>query len=208
MERRDLDPEAITRAADVAADYEALQGLTTMLIGGALLFMGLSDNIAIGSVFLACSAAIGQGHYYKKYGKASTQPSNLWTTVAFVLIWVFATFIGLMIDRWAGIPIAMGTLICGLTLVPFDKAQYRHVGTTRIHWAVIGGLVVSSLVPLITGWGSPDWLWRYSVTVIGAALVIRGLVDHLRLTKALAPSDGPPEAGGAPSQVEEDRRNG
>lgn len=189
MDRRNLDPEAITRAADVAADYEALQGLTTMLMGGALLFMGISDNIAIGSVFLACSAAIGQGYYYKKYGKAKTKAPNLWAAVAFGLIWVFASFVALLVDRWAGIPVAMGTLVCGLTLVLFDRAQYPHVGATRIHWAVIGGLVVSSLVPVLAGWGSPDWLWRYSVALIGAALIIRGVVDHIRLAKALAPSD-------------------
>lgn len=199
MTGRDLDPETITRAADVAADYEALQGLTPMLMGAALLFMGISDNLGIGAVFLACSVAIGEGHYYKKYGRANTKASSRWRTVVLALGWVLASCVGLVFDRWAGIPVALGTLICGLALIPFDRIQYRHVGSTRIHWAVIGGLAASSLVPLLAGWGSPDWLWRYSIAVIGVAMVIRGLVDHLRLTKALAPVAAEPDSS------EEDR---
>ena len=200
MASHELNPDEINRAANVAADYEALQGLTTLMMGVALLFMGISDNILIGSVFLACSAAIGQSHYYKKYGKANTKSSHLWITIAVGLLWVFASFTGLVVDRWSSLPVAVGALACGITLILFDKVQYRHVGPTRVHWLVIVGLLISGLVPMFAGWASPVWLWRYSVAMIGLALVIRGVMDHHRLTRALGPASQQSTSGHATSR--------
>lgn len=169
----------------MAADYDALQGFTTFLTGAALAFLGVSGNLAVGSVFIACSAAVGQGYYYKKYGKAHSDPQTMWATVGVGLIWVFASLAGVLVDRWASVPIAVGALVSGLFLIMYDRVQYRHVGPTWIHWAVIVALVVISPIPMLAGWGSPDWLWRYSIVAIGLAMFVRGLVDHFRLTKAM-----------------------
>ncbi|GAB3747992.1 hypothetical protein [Microlunatus parietis] len=177
---------SVRRAADIAADYEGLQGLVNAGLGVALLYMAASGNVAAGVALMAGLMAAGQGYYLKKYGRAINSPRRTWAIVAVSIPACLLTVGGLALDASGGAPIALGALFAAVALVGVDLITYRHVGVTALHWALIVILGLAALVPTL-GWPSTG-LWQYSLTLIGTALLIQGASDHLRLTRAMAPA--------------------
>lgn len=184
MESQDLDPQSISRAADVAADYEGLQGLTGALQGAALVVMAISGSILWGSVLMCFSVLIGQGYYHERYGQASMRGRHLGRQLLVGLPCVGLVAAAFVADHFLAGPIAFGPLAGAVALIGITRVTLRHVGLTRVHWVVIGALALSSLMPLVAS-PAPTALWRYSVFVVGLALLAIGTIDHLRLARSL-----------------------
>lgn len=184
MERQDLDPTAISRAADVAADYEGLQGLTGALQGAALVFMAVTGSVLWGAVLMCFSVVFGQAYYHKRYGQASSRHRELGLQLLVGLPCVLLVAAAFVADHFLAGPIALGPLAGAVALIGLTRVTLRHVGTTRLHWVVIGVLALSSLVPLVASPAS-EAVWSYSVFVVGVAMMAIGTIDHLRLTRTL-----------------------
>lgn len=189
MTRPPLNRNAIEDAADIAADYETLQGLTTVGLGAALVVLGATGNIGLGSVLMALSAVFGPTYYYRRYGRAPMPRSTVLVAVLLSIVSVFVVFCALVADHFVQGPVAFGALVCAVVLTALFPLGYRRVRPTRWHWIAVGALALAGLVPL-TGWPADAVLWRYSLAVIGPALILIGCVDHLRLRRALAPIGG------------------
>lgn len=202
MTRPPLNRDSIEEAADVAVDYETLQGLTTVGLGAALVVLAATGNIALGTIGMALSAVVGPTYYYRRYGRASMPRSAVLLSVLLSIVAVVLVFCGLVADHFVQGPVALGALVCAVVLTALFPLGYRRVRPTRWHWIAVGALALSGLVPL-TGWPADPVLWRYSLITIGPALILIGCVDHLRLRRALTPiGDGPGAAGASTADTD------
>lgn len=185
MRKHGMPTDPIERAGAVAADYDALQGLITIGTGIALILMAVMPTPAFGAVVAGCSVAIGQGYYYKKYGKVRQRPGQIGGALGAAILVVLLASVGVIVDVFSGLPVMVGPLTGALALLIFGRLSYRHVGVTRIHLAVVAVLPFGALLPL-TGLAS-DHFWSIDLWLLGLALIIIGLVDHNRLTSAMKP---------------------
>lgn len=182
----DQNLAAIRRAADVAADYKGLQGLFNVGLGVGLLFTAVPGYNGIGALFMIVITVAGHTYYVKKYGRATPQPRRNRTVIIVWFLGALLVWGGLGLDASGAAPIALGALVAAVALIGFDLVAYRHVGVTALHWALIVILALAALAPAL-GWLSIG-LWNYSLGSIAIVLVIQGLVDHWRLTRAMEPT--------------------
>ena len=183
---RQMPSDPVERAGAVAADYEALQGLITVGTGIGLILMTTFDTPAFGAIVVGAAGAIGQGYYYQKYGKVRQTSGQVWAAVAVAIIVVLVACAGIIVDAFAGLPIMLGPLTGALGLFVFCLLNYRHVGVTRIHLAVVAVLPFGALLPL-TGLVT-DHFWTVDLWLLGLAWIVIGLGDHRRLTGVLKPA--------------------
>jgi hypothetical protein len=185
-----MPTDPIQRASAVAADYEALQGLTMLGAGVGLIIMALTATPAYGAAVVAMAVPLGQGYYYKKYGKVRQRPQQVWMSVASAVILIVVACSGIVADEALDAPVLLGPLAGAVGLLILGLLNYRHVGVTRSQAAVVGALAAGALLPL-AGLVASDGRWRADVGLMGLALVAIGAVDHLRLTSAMRPvADG------------------
>ena len=190
MRKRGMPTDPIQRASAVASDYEALQGLITLGAGVGLIVMALASTPLYGAVLVAAAVPIGQGYYFKKYGRVRQNSGQTWAAVGSAVVAAVVACVGIMADASLQLPVMLGPLTGAVALLVFGGLNYRHVGVTRIQLAAVAVLAVGALIPL-TGLVDPDVFWRVDVWLIGLALIVFGAVDHHRLTNAMRPvADG------------------
>ncbi|MBB3325153.1 hypothetical protein [Microlunatus antarcticus] len=172
----------VRRTAAVAADYTQLQGLINAStgVGFALWALGQPGS---GGVVIGIGAAVGVAYYRRRYGRAVGRASLL-ATLAFVLAAFVLCLVGYVLDRLAVSPVLLLPLLAAVSLAAGYRLGYRHVGVTRAHWAAVALLVLGSLTPLV---GLDVLGPRTGVLLLGAAMVVIGLADHVRLVAAMKP---------------------
>lgn len=185
-----MPTEPIRRASAVAADYEALQGLTTLGAGLGLVVMAVAAGPAYGAAVVAAAVPVAQGYYYKKYGKVRQRSDRAWAAVGSAVLLVAVTCSGIVADEALGSPVLLGPLAGALGMLVFGRLNYRHAGVTRTQVTAVGALAASALLPL-TGLVGAEGRWRADVCLLGLALIVVGAVDHHRLSHAMRPvADG------------------
>lgn len=186
MSGRGMPADPVERAAAVASDYEALQGLITVGMGLGLLVMSASATPAFGAVWIGVAVAVGQGYYYKRYGRVRYRPGRTVRALVVAMVVVALGTAGIVADVFAQLPILLGPLLCAAGLLIFFKVSYQHVGVTWAHLAATAGLAACSLLPLTVWFAEADG-WRLDLIVFGLVFIVVGLVDHLRLVRAMGP---------------------
>ena len=105
---------------------------------------------------------------------------------------VLVLLAGHVADRLLNSPLVSITLICvAVVLAVGQRLSLRRVGLTPVHIAVYVAVAAAAVIPGLfvnmTFWISGGFLSPYVLTVTGAACIIIGVTDHLRLTRLLAP---------------------
>lgn len=165
----------------MSKDYDMLQGLVSIGVGLALIALALTENLIWLAVGCGISAAVGVSWYQKRYGTAhATDARNVWAA-AFATLGFLSVSIASSIDHSRPGPLLWTPLIAGAMLLAGEWAGLRHAGLTIWHWLSCLALMLCTFLPL-AGWHPP----RFQViALIGPALIVIGVVDHLRLVKTL-----------------------
>lgn len=172
----------LRRTAAVAADYHQLQGLITATTGAGLIVWSFG-NLTWAAITIAIGVALWTTYYERRYGKAAGRGSLLGSIVA-VFAALIVCMVGYVADGLLHWPVLVLPLIGAACLIVSFRLSYRHVGVTWAHWAAVGFLVLSSLAPAF-GLAAPGA--GTGIFVLGAAMVVIGLVDHARLVAAMKP---------------------
>lgn len=175
-------------------NFDALQGLKLVPFGVFFLAMGadwLGEqgdlSLSLPAFALTLLAYWLISRYYARHfgrvipeGSAKIQNFLLPLGVALIL-WSAAA-----VDYWIRLPVSVFGLVLALALLGLWGLQGRRV---RIHYAIMAGLIaLISLAPLIgvgEGWSiiqPPGSLYNL---IIGAILVIGGILDHMVLVNGL-----------------------
>jgi hypothetical protein len=184
-----------TRAAGLAREYDALQGLTFVVLGGAFLFGSLVDEPAVWIALGAAASASAPLWYQRRFGTVKPTPDrNAW--VALGVATALLLFLGAYVaDRHLRGPVLLTLLAVALSLGVGQHLMLRRTGLTPVHLAVYGLVALAAAGPLV-GLGTGAQLLPYVLAVTGGALVVVGLVDHRRLVRALAPVEDEDHDGG------------
>lgn len=178
-------PEA-SRTAAIAAEYDALQGLVWVVWGSGLLLAAITGQI------LACISLGGfltlavPPWYRRRYGIVNpTTGRNLRVSIG-LLIAASVVALSFQVDRSVELPVLLSLLALAGVLCVGQMLLLRRVGLSPVHWIVYFAVAVASTGPL-AGWARGEGLSTYVLAVTGAATIALGLIDHLRLARALAP---------------------
>lgn len=179
----------VSRAAAIAAEYDALQGYAWMTLGGGLVLAGVTGMEAVYIALGGAFAGMVPSWYHRRYGLArptGRRSANITigTVVALVLLGT-----ALFLDQRWQLPVLITMLIMAVVLGIGQHLMLRRTGLTAVHLAVYAAVALTAAGPLL-GLGRGDALFPYAETVAGLALVVTGLVDHRRLVRILGPATG------------------
>ena len=172
----------------VAEDYDSLLGLANVGVGIGFFALAIFSRPVFGTTCFALAAALGQGYYHKKYGKVKRERSRVWLEVAAVLAIAAVVGPALIVDNYLPLAILVAPLCAGVGLWVFFRVAYPNVGATGWHYGALALLVLSSFVPL-TGLITTSSYLTTDFAALGVAFVIVGIVDHIRLTRAMGSSN-------------------
>lgn len=178
-------PDPIARAAAVASDYGTLQGLVTVGAGIGAIVGVLFPPLGAAALIVLCS--IARQYYIARYGRVSlTLDRKLLDFGAGVaaLLCIGLGVLGDALLRW---PVLLTSLGAAAGLVCLYRLNYRSIGVTAWHYVVAALLAASASLPLVGAFPGVEH-WRASIGLLGAALVVVGLLDHARLASALRPA--------------------
>ena len=180
--RFQTETDDLRRTAAVAADYEVLQGLITATTGVGLVVWALGSS-TWASIVIALGVAIGVGYYQQRFGRAVSRHSAV-LTIAYALVAVIVCGAGFVVDRLLVLPVLALPLAAAVCLLAAFRWGYRHVGVGPAHWVALGVVVLSAFAPLVgfTALGA-----RTGLLSLGVAMVLIGLVDHVRLVRSMKP---------------------
>lgn len=182
-----------SRAAAVAREYDALQGLTCVIMGVGCLGAAFLDQPA---VWIALGGGLGSSAnawYVRRFGTVRPAPGRTAWSVLGAVVAVTLVLLGYVLDRLLRGPVLLTLLAVAASLAIGQHLLLRRVGLTLVHRFVHGLVALAALGPLV-GLGRGDALLPYVLVVTGAALIVVGAVDHRRLVRAFAPVEVPAEA--------------
>lgn len=185
--------DRIGRATAVAREYDALLGLGYLSLGLGMVVGATMPGmapiwIALGAAFWAMSAGWCHRHYGFVRARRDRASRLALGAVTAVLIIV----LGQIADRLVNSSLISITLLCvAVVLAVGQRLSLRRVGLTPVHIVVYLVVAAAALIPIFFTsfpfWVSGGFLSPYVLTVTGAACIIIGITDHLRLTRLMAP---------------------
>jgi hypothetical protein len=178
--------DAVQHPSD-APDHSRLRGLSAVPIGALLIVSALMTwqvaPFANGWVLLLVAAAALAGifkiqtHYDDRYGPVVAPKPHIAHGVALVV----AIAAVLVLSWWLAIPVNAAPLMLAIIAL----AHYAFVVRARAHHLVIwGAVLVACLLPV---W--PDRPYATTTLMLGVALVLTGVLDHLALVRPVEPAD-------------------
>lgn len=187
MPENNNDAPAPSRAVAVAREYDALMGLTSVVMGAGFLMASIIDPpavwIALGSAF----GAMCPEWYYRRFGFTRPRPRRVvWSSVGVGVV-LAAVLVAFVLDRWLAPPVVLSLLAVAAGLGAGQFLMLHRVGLTPVHWAVYAALVVAAFAPMV-GVANKGLFTPFVLAVTGAALVVLGLIDHRRLVRAMGPA--------------------
>lgn len=176
------------RAVAVAREYDALQGLVLVVMGGALLFGSVVGQPAVWIALGGAACGSAPLWYERRFGTVKPPPGRTaWTALgAGAALMLFLG--GYIVDRQVRGPVLLTLVALAISLGVGQYLQLRRTGLTPVHKAVYGLVALGAAGPLV-GLGLGASLLPYILAVTGAALVVLGLVDHRRLVRSFASLD-------------------
>ncbi|MET1007588.1 MAG: hypothetical protein ABWX96_18700 [Propionibacteriaceae bacterium] len=183
-----IDPARVRRASAVAREYDALMGLSLVVLGLGSVVAGLTGQTA---VYLAIGAALSGASaswYIKRYGRVRAGGlRNLWIFAGAMTL-VVILLVAYVLDRWLQLPVLLTLLGLAASLAIGQFLMLRRTGLTPAHWCVYAALALAALAPVVGGPRGAEAL-AYVLVCAGVALIVLGLVDHRRLVQILGPAE-------------------
>ena len=189
-----MTPRDLLAIRLVTTRYASLQGLHLALNGAiiALVFGGLSlTGVPPGAIaaFIGCLLQGGisayLNHYYRtRFGVVDGSDDDL--IVKWLVAVCFVAPVVLVLMGWNG----------GLLAIPFALAHLWVAIRDFPHRAHHLGGTVGATVALAMLWGSPlasNQLGNWALTLLGASMIVPGLLDHRLLVRTLGGGAGPRE---------------
>lgn len=185
MSEPGFDVGRARRASAVAHDYEALMGLPSIVFGACFL-LGAATGGGLGwwAVLALVAGGASRGWYRRRYGQVTPrddQPRWVGVVTAAGFLLAFAA------DEWWSPPVSATLLAVAAALAASAVLELSRVGLSAVHWAVRAALVVASFAPVV-GVGAGGVSSPFVLAVVGGAMVVLGVVDHVRLVRAMAPA--------------------
>jgi hypothetical protein len=182
------DSSRVRRAAAVAREYDALMGLSLVVLGIGCVVAGLTGQFAVYVAIGAALSGASASWYVKRYGRVRAAGSRNALIFAGSMTMVVVLLVGYVLDRWLQLPVLLTLLGLAVSLAVGQFLMLRRTGLTAIHWAVYAALVVAAFAPVVGGPRGGD-AQPYMLICAGAALIVLGLVDHRRLVQILGPAE-------------------
>lgn len=129
--------------------------------------------------------------YARRFGRVQGRYARIDKIIVGAVVGVVLIAVAWAVDSGPGAPLLIAPMVFAVVLGVGQKLLLRRTGLTPVHWIVYGLVFLSAFVPL----AMPSF---YPVLpVLGAGLVVIGLVDHFRLVRFMTPAatDPNPESG-------------
>lgn len=182
----------LTRLRYAAEHYQSLQGLRMVPIGIALgvnawLQRPPGWDLAIALLPLAGAFAIAAalGVWYRnRYGFQRPRPGSS-------LVWVFVIPLFYLL-QWLEVRYRLPISTVGLALAIGCAWVYHSSPRMRWYYGIAALVFFATSVLPVLGISSPEQLWgqysRVGWTLVGGAMVICGILDHLLLRQLFSPA--------------------
>lgn len=188
---QDVTGERLRQAAAVTREYDALMGLSQVVLGIGAIVAGLTGQTA---VYLAIGAALSGASaswYVKRYGRVRATSARNTLIFAGAMAMVVVLLVSYILDRWLEPPVLLTLIGLAVTLAVGQFLMLRRTGLTVVHWLVYAALVLAAFGPLVGGPRGGGAL-GYILVAAGIALIVLGIVDHRRLVRILGPGEKAP----------------
>ncbi len=182
------DASRVQRAAAVAREYDALMGLSLVVLGIGCVVAGLTGQFAIYVAIGAALSGASASWYVKRYGRVRAGGTRNGWIFAGSMTMVVILLVGYVLDRWLQLPVLLTLIGLAGSLAVGQFLMLRRTGLTPIHWCVYAALLLAAFAPLVGGPRGGD-AQPYMLICAGLALIVLGLVDHRRLVKILGPAE-------------------
>lgn len=182
------DASRVRLAAAVAREYDALMGLSLVVLGIGCVVAGLTGQTAVYVAIGAALSGASASWYVKRYGRVRATGSRNSLIFAGSMAMVVVLLLGYVLDRWLQLPVLLTLIGLAVSLAVGQFLMLRRTGLTAIHWCVYGALGLAAFAPLVGGPRGGD-AQQYMLICAGLALIVLGLVDHRRLVQILGPAD-------------------
>lgn len=182
------DPERVRRAAAVAREYDALMGLSLVVLGLGCVVAGLTGQVAVYVAIGAALSGASASWYVKRYGRVRASGSRNALIFAGSMAMLVILLLGYVLDRWLQLPVLLTLLGLAVSLAVGQFLMLRRTGLTPVHWLVYAALALAACAP-VAGWPRGADSLPYVLVTAGLALIVLGVVDHRRLVKILGPAE-------------------
>ena len=160
-------------------EYDMLQGLTVAGLGVGMVIGALTRQSLWFVVATGASMAICVQYYRRRFGHRQESRSRNLAAAGIGLVVALLLCTGFLLDEYHSGGPAWGLAIAAITLGTGYWIGERHIGLTVGHVAVLVLLALASLLPLV----GPQASFLLDVGTTGVALVVIGVIDHLRLVR-------------------------
>lgn len=172
----------LDRRIAAAQDFEGLCGLD-MLPLAAWLALGGTGHFWPGAVVLIVGQMVARRYYRRRFGVVEREenPGQQVMVVLGVMVAIVA-LAALTPSTWHGV--TLFPLLLTLCLGGMWWWTLRHVGLTWVHALALLAVGLLALLP-----GGDDSVQAWGGPVMGLALAVVGIHDHLRLVRIIGKGD-------------------
>lgn len=186
-----VDNDRIKRATTFAQEYDALMGLSMVPLGGGFILAAVTGYVAVCIGLGSAFAILVIAWYNRKYGAVRPKSGRNRAMVLGVVVAIVLIVTGWILDELLATPVSLSLLAIAISYGLGEWLMLRRIGFTPVHWVVCLLFLVAAFGPAI-GIGSIGLFSAYTLACTGTALIVIGLVDHVRFVRLIGPTPAEP----------------
>ncbi|HJQ37874.1 MAG TPA: hypothetical protein VKB93_12120 [Thermoanaerobaculia bacterium] len=178
-----MDDTRLRTIENVTANFFFWQGLRWVPLGLALLSWQFAPRFLAVNMAVAFVISMLAGKYYSRtYGRVRTIAARAERRERWKWYGVYpAMMLSLAVDMLWKPPLLVTGIVWAIAIVLY----WNSTGRGRLHYLVIAGILLSTAALPLLGIPNGKTAINFFFSVIGAAYVAGGLLDHFELTRIM-----------------------